>query len=346
MYLIYLLLLYFSYNSLKNNNKLSRKNIIVTCVVLIYIGTYAYFTDDYEPYVEIVDNAYNNRFASLHIEPLWVSIINFFKGDLELFRASICILIILLLMVCGALIKVNFNVLIPLYILLCYGTHIVWLRQPIVYFIFILGVIFYCKKKPVLFILCLLPFSLIHKSSILFYIILPFIFFPLKNNKYIILSVVLIPLFVIGFNIIFKLLQSYSSFNLEHYLEKDGVYADRHIIYTIISKLRMVIHCYVYIMIVLLYRLNENQYIKMFVRIIFGLLYFTVLFTFLPTMNNTILTRLVALGSLIIVFIISIDGINWQNRRILFWSFINVLLSVFVTFLNNHTHLEKLLRLS
>lgn len=198
------------------------------------LGTYAYYTDDYEPYVELVDKAYVTPFAYFHIEQFWIVLMEYFHGDINGFRFVSMVLLSISLVLIMIKSKVNAICFISFYTLLCLNSHICWIRQPLAYCLILLALIYYSQRKifSIVFAFLLLFLALyVHKSSILLLCVVPFLFISVTKKNIFNICIFISCLFLLFFFIALSTLEAVLGINLEWYLEAENVYAERNIVF-------------------------------------------------------------------------------------------------------------------
>lgn len=349
MFLIYIFTLSIAFLYLfKGNRKKSTGLFLFSMFVLTYIGTFAYFIDDYQPYVDLTEDIYVNPLAYYHIEHFWVLVIESFKGDVDLFRFALCVAFLILFIFCGRILNSDFTVLLPLYILLCYGGHICWLRQPILYFVFILGCIFYGRKKYIISLSLFVFMFLIHKSAILICLALPFLFVRIDLNKNVIFFILLFPVLLLCYRTLVVFLQEIMNIDLEYYLTKEASFSGRSAIVKVTSYLRVILNIWLIIRMIKLYRSSSNKDISLFVRLLFGVLYICLFLFFIQLVNDTFVTRILGLAQLLIIYILGIEQPPPRkkcNLGIYFPLLLLTLLDLLSILLQNYTRIDLLLKL-
>ncbi|WP_274972998.1 EpsG family protein [Bacteroides fluxus] len=354
MYILYLLLAVISFLCLQYRlTKFSRNLILISWFIsFLLLGTYAYYTDDYEPYVELVDKAYVTPFAYFHIEQFWIVLMEYFHGDINGFRFVSMVLLSISLVLIMIKSKVNAICFISFYTLLCLNSHICWIRQPLAYCLILLALIYYSQRKifSIVFAFLLLFLALyVHKSSILLLCVVPFLFISVTKKKIFLIFVSLFPAIFVFFFIALSTLEAVLGINLEWYLEAENVYAERNIVFLIIANIITAIQFYIFGLTIYLFRNTSVLLERTLVRSLFGTVYISAFLLFLPFDANTIYVRLIAFGSFIVVVIWSknpylLKKMNKYKCIITFTAlwFSLVLVSML---LNNYTRIDRLIKL-
>ena len=353
MYILYLILIVISFLCLKYRLTTFSKNIILFYwfISFLLLGTYAYYTDDYEPYVELVEKAYETPFANFHIEQFWIVLMEYFHGDIDNFRFVSMILLSISLILIIIKSKTNSIYFISLYTIFCLNSHICWIRQPLAYCLILLALLFYSEKKisSIIVFILLLGFALfVHKSSVLLLSIIPFLFIsPTKNN--VLKLTVLFPVLFIVFFAILSTLELILGINLEWYLEADNVFAERNVIFLIMANIITIVQFYIFGMTIYLFRNASALIEKTLVRSLLGVIYISVFLIILPFDANTIYVRLIAFGCFIVVLIWSRNILLFKStgryKSIAFFASLWFFLTFINVLLNNYTRIDKLLRL-
>lgn len=296
MYFLYILLLFASFGGLKLHFKKGFYIIltILWCYLFISIGTYAYYTDDYNPYIDIVENVYINPFKLTHIEPLWFFFMELFKGDADTFRLCSFSIMTLLLLLIAFVAKINLSYFLLYYTLLCASSHICWIRQPISMCFFLLGMLLLCKKRIMFGLLLIIISYFLHKSAVLLVALLPFIFFPF-NKRSILISLLMLPLAFLFFGI-FLNYEIIPGLNVQYYFEQESEYSERNVLFSIFSSFVTLLQFYLIgYTLVLLYKNEENEF-KLLKRFLFGVFYLSFFFFIYPFDNDVLYKRLLAFG--------------------------------------------------
>lgn len=353
MYILYLILAAISFLCLQYRlTKFSGNLILIGWFIsFLLLGTYAYYTDDYEPYVELVDKTYVTPFVYFHIEQFWIVLMGYFRGDIDGFRFVSMILLLIFLILIMIRSKVNSIHFISFYTILCLNTHICWIRQPLAYCLILLALIYYSERNffSIVIAFLLLGLSLyIHKSSVLLLCVIPFLFISVTKRKNLFKFAVLFPLLFLFFFIALSTLEAVLGINLEWYLEAENVYAERNIVFLIIANIITAIQFYIFGLTIYLFRNTSVLLERTLVRSLFGTVYISAFLLFLPFDANTIYVRLIAFGSFIVVVL-------WSKNHYLLkktnkykciitltalW-FSLVLISML---LNNYTRIDRLIK--
>lgn len=156
-------------------------------IAFLLLGTYAYYTDDYEPYVELVDKAYITPFAYFHIEQFWIVLMEYFRGDIDGFRFISMILLSISLVLIMIRSKVNPIYFISFYTILCLNTHVCWVRQPLAYCLILLALVYYSERKfaKTVIAFCFWDLLCMFISHLFFfYVFFPFVYISYKEKEY------------------------------------------------------------------------------------------------------------------------------------------------------------------
>lgn len=350
MYIIYIILVIFSFIGISRKFVTQSSKLLVLCwfPIFVALGTFAFFSDDYEPYEELVNRAYVSPFGYSHIEPFWIWFMGLFNGDIDKFRFFSFLLIGFLLYIIIEVSKVPSLLFLANYTLLCLSAHLCWIRQPVAYCMFFLALLFADKRKLLSFLFVIIG-CYIHKSSILLLWVFPFLFIPINKKVYLSVCIVAFPfLFFIFFEII-KIAEAYLGINLEWYVEAKGEYASRNIVFSILSLSITFIQFWLYGRTILLLKDSVDFTEKILVRSLFGVLYLSFFLYLLPINADTIFRRLLAFGSMIVALLWSKNLVVMNvNKKyigifilILFW----VLLRESSAILNNYTRWYRLFML-
>lgn len=354
MYVIYLVLVGISFLCLKYHlTKVSKILVLIFFfITFLLLGTYAYYTDDYEPYVELVDKAYIMPFAYFHIEHFWIDLMGHFRGDIDNFRFVSTVLLSLFLILIIIRSKVNSIHFISFYTILCLNTHICWIRQPLAYYLILLALIYYSERKffPLVIAFFLLGLAIsVHKSSVLLLCIIPFLFISVTKRKSLFKLAILFPLLYFVFLKALPTLEAVLGINLEWYLEAENVYAERNVVFLIIANIITAIQFCVFGLTIYLFRNTSVLMERTLVRSLFGVVYISSFLFILPFDANTIYVRLMAFGSFIAVLLWS-GNIPFLKESKKYKCIIVLTASwfFFVTIsmlLNNYTRIDRLLKL-
>ena len=328
-------------------SKQSRKILILLWFCLfVFIGTFAYFSDDYEPYVELTELAYVSPFSYTHVEPFWFWLMGLFNGNVDLFRFVSFFILSILLIAIAKCTKTSLLYFLFCYTLLCMSTHVCWIRQPIAYGVFLLGLLFLEKNK-LAFVSFIILSLFIHKSAVLLMAVLPFLFFRLDKKTVLVYVLLAFPLALILFYSAALFMQNSFGIPLDHYLSADGEYADRHIVFSIILVLSTIVQLLILGKVILLFK--ENSDVRILVRCLFGIIFISILFIVLPIENNVISKRLLSLGSLLVAVICGIKVRNHFFEKKYLSLFVLILISIALREINqlgnNYTTLDQLFKM-
>ena len=198
MYFIYLFLVVIGWLLLiKKLTRGSRVFLeLLWCALFLLCGTYAYFTDDFEAYKEIIERLYTDPLGAFHLEPTWMALGLAVNGNLILFR-FFCVLIGLIL--CYLIIRLTdlrLNYFMGYFSLMCLSVFFCWLRQPIAIFLFIIGFLLLYQRKYILAITLMILTVISHKTGAAFLLLLPMALLKISKKNLIIIaasSILLIP---------------------------------------------------------------------------------------------------------------------------------------------------------
>lgn len=349
MYFVYIALLLFSligiiYRINENSNKII---VPLWFFLFLMIGTYAYFSDDYLPYVNIVEDVYIHPNELTHIEPLWVWFAQLIHGDVNKFRLLTCILLaIAVYFTAKSTQQKDIKIFLFYYTILCLSSSVCWLRQPVAFFLFLFGVIL-AKRSLILAILLIAVSSLFHKSSLLLLLIFPFIFIPLSKRS-ITMLVMFTPVLVIVFNLATRFAEMRFGIPINWYLEQDAQYVGRNSVFKYLTISQSIMHLLLFSVVIkkyLVHRDTKHEYLH---RSLLGTTFITFIF-FLMMPGSTIVTRLISFGDLLTAVLLT-DLVG--NRAlvkskvlIFFIILLIVLLREMMVFANYYTKFELLLRL-
>lgn len=347
MYCLYLIVLCFSFVGIFHlYSKQTRKILILLWFCLFaFIGTFAYFSDDYEPYEELTELVYISPMSHTHIEPLWMWLIGLFNGNVDSFRFVSFLFLSTLLAVIAKYAKTSLLYFLFFYTLLCMSAHICWIRQPMAYGIFLLGLLFLGKNK-FLFVSFIILSFFIHKSAILLIALLPFLLFPLNRKTFLIYILLAFPFALILFHSAVLFTQDSLGIPLDHYLSADGEYADRNVLFSIIAGLSTIAQLLIIAKIILLFKEHPDVY--SLVRCLFGIAFISFLLIVSPMENNVIYKRLLSFGNLLIAIICGIKVRNHFLEK----KYLSLIILIIITIGlreismigNNYTYIGKLLR--
>lgn len=350
MYFIYLIITIFCLYYIDHKfSKRSDKIIsLLWFVLFVLMGTFGFFTDDYEPYVDLVSLSYASPFSNIHMESIWIGLAELCNGNIDYFRLiSFCSLAIAIFYICK-LLNIQLKYFICYYSLICLSNHLCWIRQPLAMCLFILGTALLFKRRYLLSIIVLLISTLFHKTNIVFICFLVFTLIPVKK-KYIIwiyfLSGVML---IFGFNIIFQINLPISDF-LTLYLESEGEFASRNIVIVLLSNIILLLQTLQIIGTLYHFNSSNNIIIQFYVRYIVGLTSIAIALMFIPYETGVMVKRIMAMASLCNVLILSISLksrlFNRKYYRIYLSIILPFVLSQMLTLGNNYTRISKLTRI-
>ena len=304
MYIIYIILILFSFAGIFFKFTVRTNRILILCwfPLFIFLGTFAFFSDDYEVYEELVNKVYIDTYSHFHLEAIWVWFMNLFRGDITLFRLYTFIIISLLLIVILRVSKVNSIVFLSYYTLICLAEHVCWVRQPVVYCIFLLSLILFDKHK-LLAILFIIIGCYIHKSSIILLLILPFLFMSINRKEFYKYYVIAFPCLFLLFFALLHWIESFLGIDLEWYLEAENEYASRNIIFSILSVSITCVQFFIFGKTIVLLKNSSEFSEQILIRCLFGVTYLSLFLFLLPVDTNTIFKRLLAFGSIVTVYL-------------------------------------------
>ncbi|WP_455674370.1 EpsG family protein [Phocaeicola sp.] len=320
---------------------------ILWCCLYVIIGTYAYYTDDYNQYVDIVENAYVNPLKLTHIEPLWFFFMESFKGNIDAFRLYSFSVLILLLFFIALSARINVCYFFLYYTLLCAPSHFCWIRQPISMCFFLFGMLLLCKKRLLIGLLFVFLSYFLHKSTVLLVVLLPFVFYPF-NKKSVFISLLMFPLAFL----LFALFLNYEiipGLNIQYYFEQENEYSERNILFSIFSFFATLLQFYLIgYTLVLLYKREEYEF-RLLTRFLFGVFYLSFFFFIYPIDNNTIYKRLLAFGIFLsALFLTKYIGRDLFKKKNI-WLLISLLILIFIreaiVIGKNYTDIELLLKM-
>lgn len=347
MYLIYIFLFLISISFITITYSHRSKIILQLLWIILFVisGTFGYFTDDYEPYVEIVNNAYINPLAHFHIEPLWIWLAEVCKGDITYFRLFSFSILVILLLIMSYIYNINNQYLFAYYSLICLQTHLCWVRQPIAMTLFLIAFALIFKKSYVIAFLCLIGTFFVHKIGIIMILLLPFIFIKInKRNIFILFS--LIPLFYFFIYYIISV-GDYAIINIfNEYGKADGSFSKRHIIYTIFNNVSLFTN--LILLAVVIYRYYRTSYgiYNYIMRYLFGVYYITMLLLFMPIQTDVMITRSLSIANFILVIILAHNISSCIMKRCNKWIALLLVILIgvreFGLIANNNTRIYRL----
>lgn len=347
MYILYILTLLISISFLvvKYNKRSEYILEIIWIILFIAIGTYGYFSDDYEPYVDIVEGAYINPLAHFHIEPLWIWLSNICKGNINWFRLCSFAVLTVLILFTVRIYRVPIKYYLAYYTLLCMESHICWIRQPAAMITFLIGFGLIYKRKYIIGILCLIATIFLHKIGIVMILMLPFTLIKLNKRNLIIISCI-IP---IAFSII-KLILTFGD-NLtiaifNEYSDADGKFSQRHIIYTIINYIILITNISLIFIIISKYHKHTKNIYTCLVRYLFGVSFIIITLLIMPIQTDVMITRLFSIANMLLVIIMAKYVGNRITKASNKWEAIIILLIVCAREIgliaNNNTRIFRL----
>lgn len=177
-------------------------NITLLYFSFVLLGIFGAFTGDFPTLIIILNEIYAYPNYLTHLEPIYVWICEFVKGDIYLWR---CFIAIISFTSFFFILKESktFNYLS----LLIFGCvelfNVINGRQQCSIFIFFLGFIIFLKNNKILGIILILISIFFHKSGFLSLLLLSLIAIKLSKRK-LIFSLATFPIMVIIENIIFK----------------------------------------------------------------------------------------------------------------------------------------------
>ncbi len=350
MYIVYLLVLTFSFLYVRLNFTpgSNRFLIFIWFFLFVMLGTYAYFTDDYEPYIDTIEEAYSNVFAHIHIEPFWIWLADYVHGNVDLFRFYAFIFISILLLLIAKSARIELKYFIIYYTIFCLSTHLCWIRQPLGMCFYLWGLLLLCNKKYLIGISCLVLSCFIHKSIIMFLGVLPFCILPI-NKKSIGIYILSMPLLYACFYILLNSSSTNSSLLiLQEYAQKEGEYAERNIVFEILSLCTTLLQFSLLIYTVYRFHRSEDRQVVFLARYLLAIFFISIFLFLLPLETNVIYKRLLSFAMLLLVIIWTkcVKGKFFQRAYI--YLCILVFLSVSVREIgligNNYTRTERLTR--
>lgn len=305
MYIIYLIVsvLSFVWLHLKFHRAAEHFFTAIWFIVFIYIGTYAYFSDDYEPYSRVVEEAYINPWANYAIEPFWVWLADFTKGEIDLYRFIVFGVIAVLLLLLSKIACLRIKYLIIFYTLFCLLFQVTGIRQSLNMLVCLLGILLVYKKHWLIGILCIILSCFLHKSGLLFALLLPLSLLPVSKKVfwvYLLMS----PILYVAF---YALLNSSTTFLpllvLQNYAEGEGEFASRHIALRLLNVTSILCNFILIILTVGYFYKSSDRLVKLLTRYLFGLFWISLFIFFLPIEGSVISKRLTWFGLLIMIVV-------------------------------------------
>lgn len=346
MFFLFLILVVIGHGLLINKYTYRSKIFLelLWSTLFIIVGTFAYYTDDYIAYVEIFDRLYIDPMGSFHLEPSWLWIVQLFGRNVSLFRCSLVALGLLLNIIIVKISSAPINAYIGFFSILCANAFFCWLRQPISMYLFLIGLLILLKKR-IWAVFLFLAAAILHKSGIIYILILPIMLIPIKK-RYIIYMLVAI---VGVMPILIELLGGFNSQLATYFLLYSGLDSpdiSRHPLFVLSGKISVVANFILIIAtITKLKKLNNSD--RFLLRYLFGILGLSLALIFVPFETTTMVVRLQAMGNIICVLLLS----KYVNREILkrkysviYYSMILMFaIGVLKTFVNNQLSIKKLM---
>lgn len=305
MYLVYLFLLVSSFIWLRLKFTLKSEHILILFwfVIFVYLGTYAYFTDDYESYAEVVNAAYINPLAIFSIEPFWIWLADYTKGNIDSYRFIVFFLIAIILFFIHKAACVKLKYLIIYYTFFCLLAQITSIRQALNMMLCLYGTLLCYNKHRIIGIIFILLSCYFHKSGIIFALLLPLGWLPVSKKifwTYLLIS----PLLGFAF---YAVLNTSTTFLpllfLQNYAEKEAEYGNRHVAMQLLSNISGICNFSLVVLTILYFHNTSDRLVKLLTRYLFGLSLMYVFFFLLPMETNVIYKRLLWFGLLIMVII-------------------------------------------
>lgn len=352
MYIIYLASLTFSfvYSFQKYTKGSNRFITIVWFILFTFIGTWAYFTADYNVYVDIVNEAYINPFSSFHIEPVWIWLAEVVQGDIDKFRFITFFIISILLLLIVRIAKVELKYFIVYFTIFCLVNTVCWVRQPLAICISLYGMLLMRNKKYLQSIVCLLFSCFFHKVGIIYVLLFPVCFFSI-NKKLLWVYFFSLPLLYILFYIALNASSEFSTVVfLQSYAQSDGEYASRHVIFKILSTFSIISQFIFLIYTVYHFHESADKYVKMLIRYILAIVVVSIFLFALPLSTGVFVKRLLYFGMMMMVIVWAkcIKGNLLQKQYILMYVFLLMYIAtqLISTLGNNYTRIgERLLQM-
>lgn len=301
---IFLIILYIgaiSNISTVHSHSINKAHTLVYCIGIIIIGTFAFFTDDYEPYIYIIHNLHLGYYWESHLEPLWLWVVKGAEGEINLFRFISFLLITIILMIEVRLLNLKADKFISYYYLLCLAGTLCWIRQPFAISIFITGVLI-LKNKKILGSLMIISVYFIHKSSLILYLMLILYTLPL-NKKVILIEILSIPLAFSLFNPGVEFLSQLTGIELKYYISDSVYLGDRHILIRLLNFIALASNYALITYVLILAKKSGIE--KRYSKLLWISMYLSIIFLILPMGKQTITTRLLGTSMFIISIILS-----------------------------------------
>lgn len=352
MYIIYLTTLAYSFIYLfQKYSKRSNGFIVLAWFVLfIFIGTWAFFTDDYNVYIDTVNEAYINPFARFHIESVWIWLAEVVQGEINKFRFITFFTISILLFLIARSANVELKYFSAYYTIFCLINAVGLLRQPVAMCLSLWGMLLMCDKKYLLSIACLFFSCFFHKVGIIYVLLFPACLLPI-NRKLLWIYFLSLPLLYILFYIILNASSELSTvIFLQSYAQGDGEYASRHVIFKILSTISTLSQFVFLIYTIYHFYESDDKYVKMLIRYILATVIVSIFLFILPLSTGVFVKRLLyfAMMMMVIVWAKCIKGNLLQKRYILMFVFLLIYIAIQLTgtFIQNYTRIgERLLQM-
>lgn len=346
MYIIYLIVTTFClyYVNHKYSKRSDKAIALIWFLLLVLMGTFGFFTDDYEPYEDQVAISYASPYSNIHMESIWIGLAELCKGNITCFRLiSFSSLAIVLFLICKIL-NIHLKYFICYYSLICLSNHLCWIRQPLAMSIFILGIALILKRHYLIAIPILIISTLFHKSSLVFICLLAFNLIPL-SKKYIWIYLFSGAMLIIGFNLILRIELPFTPFLL-YYLESDNDLAYRNLIIILLANLSFLLNLCLLLGSVYYFNNVPNKIVILLTRFITGLICIAVSLLFVPFETGAMITRIMAMATMCNVFVLSIclkSKIYFKKYNLVFRPLIlQFIIANLLTIGNNHTRIYRL----
>lgn len=329
MYFLYLLSVFLGWELIEKKFTQESRTIIEVIWILLFLlcGTFAFFTDDFEAYREIIHNLYTDPLGSFHLEPTWKALGKFVNGNLIEFRFFAVVFGLLLNLIIVRLLEIKFNYYIGFFSLLCLNAFFCWLRQPIAIYLFIIGFYFLLKRRIILSILFFGLTIISHKTGIIFILLLPLTL--LKTNKRNLIFIAATTVILIPFIMrLLLMMESQVSVFFLLYSEGEPPNFGRNILYILASKISLIIDILLLITIMWKLRNTIHGYDVYLLRLLVALLGISLALFFAPIETTTMIVRLIALGNVLGVILLS----KYVKNRILKYSNCLIFILMFIFF--------------
>lgn len=312
----------------------------------ILVCTYAFYTDDYASYVDIVRELAITSAVYPNIEPFWRWFIHIFGGNVHWFRFAVFFIINLGLIVIAMVSKLPKLHFLCYILILSFSSYATWVRMPFASVFFMLGIIMIAKKNVIFGSLLCLCSLFLHKGSIILLMVLPFLLVKYRRRNILIAAVM-----AMSFSFLIELLSSVNlGFDYMMYLNHGSLFENRHWIYSWLSTIRTgTLLMLVYRTIVLVEETALCQFNIILQRFLSGVLIMSVFFIISPLSTETLYQRLLmyayipmaVIWSMCIRNRILLKRVSWLPILLVFY----IMIDTMTVIVSNNTVLYELIQM-